>query len=286
MHACGHDIHTAALLAAAKIIQAHKDELKTNVVLIFQPDEEGSGGAQRLIDAGIFKKYNIRKVFGMHVRPELDTGTVAVKFGKSYAASDVFHIEVQGKSSHGAEPHRGSNALLAASHIVTSLDGLLSRNLDPTDNAVLSICTFESGRASNIIPDLAKLSGIIRTLGTDTRLQIREILKDTVTHTAEAFGCQAKVTIKESYPGVVNNNDETLTVRNCAEELFSKEYVITLDTPTMTTEDFGYYLFHAPGSFYHVGCGCEEPLHSPKFSPDERCLKTAVAMTVKLAFTV
>lgn len=283
MHACGHDIHTASLLAAAKVMSAHRDDLKKNVVLIFQPDEEGNGGAKRITDTGLFEKYNVRQTFGIHVRPELGSKTVAVKFGKSYAASDVFEVIVHGKSSHGAEPQNGKNALVAASHIVTALEGIVPRNISPTDSAVLSICTFESGSAVNIIPDTAKIGGIIRTLGSETRKKVKAIFEETVECTAKAFGCDVQIYIRESYPGVVNSDNETQFAQSCAEELFSKENVCVLSEPTMTTEDFGYYLMRAPGCFFHVGAECEAPLHSPHFSPNEECIKTAVAMYIKLA---
>ncbi len=284
MHACGHDIHTASLLAAAKVTGEHRNELQKNVVFIFQPDEEGDGGAKRITDTGIFEKFNIKKVFGIHVRPELSSKTVGVKFKKSYAASDVFEVTVHGKSSHGAEPQNGKNALTAASHIVTALEGIVPRNVSPTEGAVLSVCTFQSGSAVNVIPETAKIGGIIRTLGFETRKKVKEIFFDAVKYTAKAFDCTAEIKIRESYPGVVNSDGETELVKNAAEGLFSKKNVCVLSEPTMTTEDFGYYLMKAPGCFYHIGVSCEAPLHSPFFAPDEEALKTAIAMHIKLAF--
>lgn len=286
MHACGHDIHTASLLAAAKILSGHKDELRGTVVFIFQPDEEGNGGAQRIIEAGIFDRLNVEKVFGIHIRPETKAGKVAVKYGKSYAASDMFKITVTGKSSHAAEPEKGISALTAASHLVCALDGAVSRLTAPTDSAVLSVCTFESGTAVNIIPESAVLTGIIRTLGAKTRKEMKEKLVLTVQSIAQAYGCRAQVEIKESYPGVVNCNKEAQLVENCAVSLLGRENVEILTEPTMTTEDFGYYLDKADGCFYHVGAGSEYPLHNGRMSPDEACIKTAAAMHVKLVFEI
>lgn len=284
MHACGHDIHTSALLAAAKIISKNKDSLSKNVLFVFQPDEEGSGGAQRLLQKGIFEKYNVQSVFGLHVRPEIASGKVAVKFGKSYAASDIFKITVSGKSSHGAEPQNGISALTAASHIVCALEGAVSRLVSPTDSAVLSVCTFESGTAVNIIPETAVLSGIIRTLGPQTRKMMKEKLLEISSLTAKAFSCTSKLEIRESYPGVVNDNEKTAFVQKNAGELFGLQNVDVLDEPTMTTEDFGYYLQEVPGCFFHVGVGCDYPLHSGKMTPSEEGLKTAIAMHVKNVF--
>lgn len=279
MHACGHDLHTAALLAAAKILSAHKDELHGTVKFIFQPDEEGFGGAQRLIKSGVFDMPRVNKVFGIHIRPEIKSGTVAVKYGKSYAASDIFTVTVNGKSAHGAEPHNGKNALIAAASIASSLDGLVSRTVAPTDSAALSICTFESGTACNIIPDKAVLTGIIRTMGKETRQKMKQAFSTCVMSIAVAHGCTADIKIKESYPGVVNNDSQTLFCENCARELFSE--VCVLSEPTLTTEDFGYYLDEAEGCFYHIGAGSDYPLHNSKMSPDENCLKAMTAMHVK-----
>ncbi|MCM1543981.1 MAG: M20 family metallopeptidase [Ruminococcus sp.] len=281
MHACGHDIHTASLLAAAKVLSTHRNELHGTVKFIFQPDEEGNGGAKRLIDAGVLENPTVNKVFGIHIRPELPAGTVAVKYGKSYAASDVFTIIVKGKSCHGAEPHMGKNALTAASRIALALEGITARNISPTDSAVVSVCTFESGTACNIIPDVAILTGIIRTLGTEARQMMQQQLILTAEETAKATGCEAQIKIHESYPGVVNHNDDVVFVESCANQLFGSDNVTVLDEPTMTTEDFGYYIENNDGSFYHIGAGAEFPLHNGKMNPNEECIRTAVAMHIK-----
>jgi len=285
MHACGHDIHTASLLAAAKVLSQHRDELKNTVKFIFQPDEEGSGGARRLLKAGIFENPKVTHVYGIHIRPEIPAGKVAVKYGKSYAASDVFTITVKGKSSHGAEPHKGINALMAASRIALALEGIVPRIISPADSAVVSVCTFESGKACNIIPNEAVLTGIIRTLGSETRGKMKKQLIETSVITAKATSCDAQVHIHESYPGIVNDNNETAFAADCARELFGKDNLIILDEPTMTSEDFGCYLECAPGTFYHVGAGSEYPLHSSKINPDEECLRTAIAMHIKTAIS-
>lgn len=282
MHACGHDIHTASLLAAAKVLSEHRDELCGTVKFIFQPDEEGFGGAKRLIDLGVLNNPNADKVFGIHILPEIPTGTVAVKFGKSYAASDIFTITVNGKSSHGAQPNEGINALMAASRIALTLEGMVARTISPTDSAVVSVCTLNSGTACNIIPDEAVMTGIIRTLGPQNRSMMKERLVETVSQIAKATSCTAKVDFHESYPGVVNHNNDVSFVSQCARELFGDNRLTVLDSPTMTTEDFGFYLENADGCFYHIGAGAEYPLHNGKMNPNEECIKTAIAMHIKL----
>ncbi|MCM1364875.1 MAG: M20 family metallopeptidase [Faecalibacterium sp.] len=282
MHACGHDIHTASLLAAAKILSEHRDELHGTVKFVFQPDEEGFGGAKRLIDAGVLDSPRADKVFGIHIRPELPAGKIAVKYGKSYAASDIFTITVKGKSAHGAQPDEGVNALTAASRIALALEGIVARTTSPTDSAVVSVCTFESGTACNIIPDEAVLTGIIRTLGPQTRSKMKQQLISTAEEIAKATGCTAEVGIRESYPGVVNHDGDVAFVSACARELYGDDNLVVLDEPTMTTEDFGYYLENTDGCFYHIGAGTPYPLHNGKMSPDEQCIKSAIGMHVEL----
>ena len=278
MHACGHDVHTASLLAAAKAVSENKDRLPGTVKLLFQPDEEGSGGADRLLKAGMFENPTVDAVFGIHVLPELPAGTVAVRYSKSYASSDVFEIRVIGKSTHGAQPENGKNPIPCASEIALSLESLVGRTIAPTESAVLSVCTFKSGTACNIIPPYAELSGTIRTLDPETRVLMKKKLCAVCEAVAESRECKAEVTLHESYPSVINHDEETALVEKTARAYFPDEKVLVLRTPTMTTEDFGYYLHNTPGCFYHIGAGSEYPLHNSRFVPDEKALESALCM--------
>lgn len=280
MHACGHDIHTAALLGTAKVLSENRDKFKGSVRLIFEPDEELLGGAERLIKKGAMK--NVDCIFGMHVRPELSKGHIQVKYGKSYAAADVFEIDVIGKSTHAAEPHKGVDAIAVACQIVTALQTIVSRTVAPTDSAVLSVSTFNAGTVCNQLAEKAAFGGIIRSLGKETRQRLRKQLTETATGIAESMGAGCEVRIRESYPGIVNDDKMTAFLEKCAADILGEDKVSVSDQPLMTSEDFGFYLDEAPGSFYHVGCECDYPLHSDRFNPDESAILSGMLVHLKV----
>lgn len=279
MHACGHDIHTAILLGTAKILSKNRDKFRGRVKLIFEPDEELLGGAERLIEKGAMT--DVDCIFGLHLRPELPKGHVQLKYGKSYAAADVFEVDVIGKSVHGAEPQKGIDALLIASYIVTALQSVVSRNLAPTESAVLSVCTFNAGTVCNQIAGKATFGGIMRSLGKETREKLKSLLVSVSKGIAQSMGAECEVRIRESYPGITNDEKMTAFLKECAEDILGKENVSVSDTPLMTSEDFGFYLDQAPGSFYHVGCECDYPLHSDRFNPDESAILTGMLVHIK-----
>ena len=264
MHACGHDIHTAAALGAAMLLAEKRETLPGTVRFFFEPDEEGSGGAARMIAAGCMD--GVDAVFGAHVAPGLPAGMIGVRFGKFYAASDMFSVTVHGKSAHGAQPQKGFDALAAAAAMVTELRSLPGKYI--ADPAVLSIGTFHSGTAGNIIADKAEFSGIMRTLGPEDRTELKQRLRETVKNISDSFRTRADISIRESYAGIVNTDAETLHVQRTAEALFGTENVMILSEPIMTTEDFGCFIDAAKGSFFHIGAGCAAPLHNPKFLPE------------------
>ncbi len=275
MHACGHDVHTAAALGAARLLSAHRAALCGEVRFLFQPDEEGSGGAQRMIDAECMD--GVGAVFGAHVSPALPAGTVGVRYGKFYAASDTFSAAVLGKSAHGATREAGVDALAAAARMVTAVLALPDVFLP--ERSVVSVGTLHAGTAGNILADRAELSGILRTLGADTRAEMKRRFRQTLEKIAVETGTQLELHLHESYGGIVNTEAETRLVQETAAALLGAAQVRVLDEPTMTTEDFGCLIDAAGrGCFYHVGAGCTCPLHSPDFLPDDSAVVTAAAL--------
>jgi amidohydrolase len=207
----------------------------------------------------------VNAVFGAHVAPDLPQGVVGVRYGKFYAASDMFTVTIHGRSAHGAQPEKGIDALAAAAAMVTELKTLPAKYIK--DPAILSIGMFQAGSAGNIIADTAVFSGIMRTLGPEDRTTLKQAFQECICRLSTAFGTTADINIRESYAGIVNTEAETRHVQQTAEALFGAENVRVLDSPTMTTEDFGCFIDAAGGSFYHIGAGCNAPLHNSKFLP-------------------
>ena len=274
MHACGHDVHLAAALGAARLLADRRDELPGAVVFLFQPDEEGRGGAERTIAAGALE--GVDAVFGAHVSPDLPAGRVGVRYGKFYAASDTFRVVVHGRSAHGAEREKGVDALGAAADLVTRLLAI-PRSL-PGERVVLSVGTLHAGTAENALAEVAEFAGIIRSLGPDARREMRRRFNRAVEEALPAWGATAEVQLRESYPGVVNDDGMTALVERAARGLLGDENVRIIGEPTMTTEDFGYFLQARPGSYYHIGVGGALPLHSTAFLPDDSAAVTAAAV--------
>ncbi len=273
MHACGHDIHMTAAVGAARLLSQNRENLEGDVVFLFQPDEEGYGGAQRMIDAGALD--GVSAVFGGHVAPDLPLGTVGIRYGKFYAASIMFTITVHGKSCHGARPEEGIDALNTAARISAQIIDLKPSS---GDKAVVTVGKFTSGSACNIISDKAVLEGIVRTLGKDDRKEMMDSIRTAVSGICKETGAKADVDFYISYGGVVNTDAETKVMEESARQVLGDGKVRILKEPTMTTEDFGFFIDASSGSFCHIGAGCTEPLHSPHFLPDGQAAITAAAV--------
>ncbi|BEP28641.1 M20 metallopeptidase family protein [Helicovermis profundi] len=289
MHACGHDVHTAILLGSAKILNNLKDKFSGNVKLFFQPAEETTGGALPMIEENCLKSPKVDYVLGLHVMPYLKTGKIELKYGKLNAASDTIKIIVSGKSGHGAYPETSIDAILIASHIIVSMQTLISRNISPLNSAVLSFGTINGGSKTNIIADEVILSGTLRTLDSKTREFTHKKIREIAEYTAKAFGGDSKVIIENGYEPLINNDEVVKVLYNTAIENIGEENIVFKDFPSLGVEDFSYFSNRVPGAFFHLGCKKENlstSLHNNNFDVDENCIKTGILMQVKTALNL
>ncbi len=273
MHACGHDVHMTAALGAAMLLSAHRNELAGEVRFLFQPDEEGSGGARRMIEAGCAD--GLGAVFGMHVSPDLPAGDIGIRYGKFYAASDMFEIRVRGRGAHGATPEKGIDALRAACRIVDEISVIPDMF---QDRCIITTGKLTAGTKENTVAESAVLNGIIRTLGPDMRSRTKDLVRERAEAAAAALGASAEVLFQPSYGGIVNTGPETQIAEEAAVALVGADRVHRIEEPVMTTEDFGCFTEKCSGSFYHIGAGCSLPLHSSGFLPSEDILPVAAAV--------
>jgi amidohydrolase len=254
MHACGHDGHTAMLLAAARYL-AEVRNFDGTVQLIFQPGEEGGAGAQRMIDDGLFERLPCDAVFGMHNWPNLKFGEFGVTGGPTMASSNEFEITVAGKSAHAAMPHLGIDPVFVAVQIVNGLQGIVTRVKKPIDAAVLSVTMIHAGEATNVVPDTATIAGTVRTFDDRVTAQIEEQMRRIATQTAAAHGAEAQVHFNWNYPPTVNHEAEAEFAARVMDEIVGTERVVRAIEPTMGAEDFAYMLTAKPGAYVFIGNG-------------------------------
>ncbi|MDD7347197.1 MAG: M20 family metallopeptidase [Clostridiales bacterium] len=288
MHACGHDIHTASLLAIAKILESERNNFSGKIKLIFQPAEELVLGASSMMKENDFIK-DVSAVVGYHVMPFLETGTVGLRDGGLMFAGEGFKIFVKGKAGHGAQPKGSIDALLAASAIVLNTQSIISHDTDPRESAVVTICTMKSGTRHNIISDFTEMAGTIRCYTEEKRSELRKDLERIVKNTAEAYGAEGWVEWSMYVPPVYNDKELGKTIRNCCQKVLGEQGVIDCDGLTQS-DDFSYYQQKTSGYYILIGCtpanSSYVDIHSPDFLPDDNCIPYITACCVETALAL
>ncbi|OOL15736.1 amidohydrolase [Ochrobactrum sp. P6BS-III] len=283
-HSCGHDGHTAMLLGASQYL-AETRNFNGSIALIFQPAEEGGGGALAMINDGFMDKYSIKEVYGMHNEPKLPIGQFAIRKGPVMAAADSFEITVRGRGGHAAQPHRSVDPVLAAAHIVIALQSIVSRETDPLNSLVITVASTNGGDANNVIPDFVKMTGTVRTLLPQIRDFAEKRLNEVAQATATAHSATAEVTYQRGYPVTFNHDLETDFAEDIARKVAGDKAVNASMPPHMGAEDFSYMLEERPGAFLFIGNGDTANLHNAAYDFNDEALGYGISYWVTLAET-
>lgn len=284
MHGCGHDGHLAIGLTAARLLSESRQDLGGKVIFLFQPAEEGLGGAQRMISEGVLESVSPDYALGFHLWNEKPLGWLGISNGPVMAAAETFQVLIRGKGGHGAKPHEAVDPIVASATVISALQSLTSREVHPLDSSVVSVCTIHAGEAHNVIPQEVSLSGTIRTFTPQARALILERFQEIVTGAAGAHGCQVEITISPISTAVRNHPGIAEAVRRAARTLFP-EATLDENYQTMASEDMAFFLDKIPGCYTFVGSanpeqGLDAKHHQPDFDFDEQALISGVALTV------
>lgn len=283
MHACGHDGHTAMLLGAAEVL-AKRDDLTGSLYLIFQPAEENEGGAKAMINAGIFEKFAIDSIYGLHNMPNIPVGTYHARTGSTSAAFDTFDISVIGKGGHGAYPQNTKDPIVAAAALVSALNTIVSRAIEPLDGAVVTVGQITGGETYNVIPDMVTIKGSCRSLLPETQALIERRVKEVCNGIAVTFDLEIICDYKQCYPPVINSQQETQILVSALGRITSNDNIITEFDPVMGSEDFAFFLNEKPGCYFLIGNGNGSgDLHTATYNFNDNALITGTQAWVALA---